>query len=552
MLKFAIYLFISFSFLDFGFAQDKEKLIVNQSLLLDAIREESIGNIEKSIQILEKLKLEPDSKAICNYYLSRIYRSLHRQDDALAAIEESVLTEPENKWYLVLKANIAEDIGRYTIVASVYHQLSALEPTTYSHFDNAALNYLKSENPEKALEILNLAQNKFGLLPPLAFKKARILTNLNKTLKAIELLDACLALFPNHHEILVELIALAREEKNQALTDKYITQLKKMDPSNSFFSEAQETETKQTGKNQLDLNSIFESSQYNLDEKIKVLFYQLDGFAKSGNKTAIEALLPYAHKLYLEAPQDPKTSALYGDLYFQLEDLFKAKEFYQISIKTGNVPYSVWDNLLFCLIHMDHWNTASRFSNLCMDFYPSQSFPLYVYLLSKFHLSEFDGIESSLKTLELMVEHNPSRKRDVSILKALVLERLAKYQEAEKVWDAALKEDPTKLVALNYQSYLARNLKPIDEIQIESILKDPNVSSSLKSYKIAEIYVFKKEYQKAKNYIEQGIHLMSSKHVDYFLLASKIYKELGVQEKELEYKLKAQELSDQNAGIQTK
>ena len=45
---------------------------------------------------------------------------------------------------------------------------------------------------------------------------------------------------------------------------------------------------------------------------------------------------------------------------------------------------------------------------------------------------------------------------------------------------------------------------------------------------------------------------MSSKHVDYFLLASKIYKELGVQEKELEYKLKAQELSDQNAGIQTK
>ena len=80
MLKFAIYLFISFSFFDFGFAQDKEKLIVNQSLLLDAIREESIGNIEKSIQILEKLKLEPDSKAICNYYLCLLYTSPSPRD----------------------------------------------------------------------------------------------------------------------------------------------------------------------------------------------------------------------------------------------------------------------------------------------------------------------------------------------------------------------------------------------------------------------------------------------------------------------------------------
>jgi len=154
-----------------AFSQKTTTQIELESKLIDAIKEEEIGNPEKAILILEKMRYEPDTKATVNYYLARLYEKSSRHEEALLAIQESVLADPGNKWFKVFKANLLEKTARYEQVANVFEELVKIEPQNYTFYDLAAINYLKAEKSEKALIILDQAQIKFGPMPPLVLKK---------------------------------------------------------------------------------------------------------------------------------------------------------------------------------------------------------------------------------------------------------------------------------------------------------------------------------------------------------------------------------------------
>ncbi|MBK7303650.1 MAG: hypothetical protein IPI90_10450 [Saprospiraceae bacterium] len=54
------------------------------------------------------MRYEPEIKATVNYYLARLYEQSSRHEEALLAIQESVLADQGNKWFKVFKANLLE------------------------------------------------------------------------------------------------------------------------------------------------------------------------------------------------------------------------------------------------------------------------------------------------------------------------------------------------------------------------------------------------------------------------------------------------------------
>ncbi|HEX5625690.1 MAG TPA: tetratricopeptide repeat protein [Saprospiraceae bacterium] len=326
-------------------AQEKEKMIVHQSTLIDALREEQTGNRTKAIGLLEKLKYEPEFKAVSLYYLARWYASDGKTSEAYQAITESVTTEPDNKWYLVFKANLAEEQGLYAETAETYRLLGKLEPEAYTHLDNTAFFYLKAGDPEKALDILNAAEQKFGLLPPLAIKKSYLLKQTGKEKKAIELLERCLAQYPNHTGLLEQLLQLSHEQKWNAGIEKYGGLLQQLDPGNTVllkYLRSNPANPESPGDN---LSGIISSESYAMDDKIKFMIQNMEGLMRKPDTAGLRALIPFALQLVTQAPHDPKPYALAGDLYYQLDDLFSARLQYIRSTEQGPVPYTVWDNL---------------------------------------------------------------------------------------------------------------------------------------------------------------------------------------------------------------
>lgn len=496
-------------------SQDVEKNLLNQGILIDALKEEQIGNRQKAIDLFIKLKYAPETKGVSNYYLARIYREQGKHDEAMSAIDESIAAEPSNKWYLTLKANLAEDYGQFVIIAQVYQKLSQLEPDNYTYYDNAALNYLKAEDFENALIVLNAAQLNFGLLPPIGIKKSKILVLQKKSKKALSLLEECLIKYPAHKELIEEIRTIALEENNTDLLNKYGSKSKSAD------SELQNQQSQQ------DLAMLINAKSVSLDEKIKAVIKTLSDYIKNSNTQGIQSLIPLTNDLIGQYPESPKTYALMADLYFQMDDLVHACRYYIKTISLGTVPYSVWENLLNCLISLKHWNALYYYSNACMDYYPAQSFPNYGQLLASLQLNKVDFAESDLKSLLLKTKNNPVKNTDALILAARLYKMNQNLVASDSAWQQALRTNYNELALLEYSLDLSNINSPVSDATLANLLKSSQVHPATKFYKIARIYFNRKDYTKARNYLEEALKYPIAKNKETYQLAASVYAALG-------------------------
>jgi tetratricopeptide (TPR) repeat protein len=510
------------------FAQGEEKFISNQTLLIDAIREEQIGKREKAIEILEKLKYEPEFKGVSNFYLAKFYRASGKMDEAFEAIDQSIFNEPDNTWYLIMKTNMTEEYARDLETAQTYEKLCTLEPDNFAHYDNAAYYYLKAEDYKKSLEILNKAEKVFGVMPVLAIKKSYLFTILKKNKNAIEVLQTASKQFPSNKELLIELVRSLSESNDAELSVKYAEKLKQLDPDNEELHQWLVTQTGKISEIQnTKERDILQIPDASLDDKIKYLFLKLNTYVNKDDKTGIQSLLQPAEQLRKQFSSDPRTIALIADIYFQTNDLLNAKRSYEQAIRDGQVPYAVWDNLLFCLIHLNHWKTAAIYSNQCMDLYPNQSFPHYVNILSKYKLNQLEDIQNELDQLELIVDHNEHKKTELLILKAKILSALKKEEASAETWKSALNTDRDFLASLEYCVFMASKGTVFSKELFEKAMNSQYIHESFKLDKAAEIYYLTKDYPKAKQYIESSISKGYCESTDTILLAARIYAALG-------------------------
>lgn len=506
-------LLISILFSGSVLCQEAEKNLQNQSTLIDALKEEQIGNRQKAIELFIKLKYAPETKGVSNYYLARIYREQGKHDEAMSAIEESILSEPQNKWYLILKANLAEDYGQFQIIAQVYQKLSQLEPDNYTYYDNAALNYLKAEELENALVVLNAAQLNFGILPPICIKKSKILVLQKKSKKALSILEECLEKYPGHSELIEEILTIAKDENNSILLNKYGPKI-----SNS------ENQHQQSNQDQ---NNLILDPNVSMDTKIKTIIQTLTDCIKNSNSQGIQALIPFTNELIKQDPENPKPFALMADLYFQLDDLMHACRYYTKTVALGAVPYSVWDNLLNCLMTLNHWNALFYYSNLCMEDYPAQSFPNYTKLLASSQLKKVDFSETELKSLLLKSKNNPLRNTNTLILAARLYKMNQMLAASDTAWQQALRSNFNELALMEYSLDQSAINGSVTDGTITSLLKSGQLNDAVKFFKIAKIYYNRKDFTKARTYLEEALKFPISKNKESYLLAASIYDALG-------------------------
>lgn len=498
-----------------AFSQEVEKNLQNQGILIDALKEEQIGNRQKAIDLFIKLKYAPETKGVSNYYLARIYREQGKHDEAMSAIDESIAAEPQNKWYLILKANLAEDYGQFQIIAEVYQKLSQLEPDNYTYYDNAALNYLKAEDFDKALIVLNASELHFGLLPPIGIKKSKILVLQKKSKKALSLLEECLIKYPGHLEIIEEIRTIALEENNTDILTKYGLKPKSADVDS------------QNQQAQQDLTNLINSNTVSLDEKIKSIIKTLTDYIKNSNTQGIQSLIPLTSELIKQYPESPKSYALMADLYFQMDDIVHACRYYTKTISLGTVPYSVWENLLNCIISLKHWNALYYYSNMCMEYYPAQSFPNYSQLLASLQLHKLDFSESDLKSLLIKAKNNPVRNTDALILAARLYKMNQMLVASDSAWQQALRSNYNELALLEYTLDQSVINGSISDATLATLVKSGQIHPATKFYKIAQIYFNRKDFAKARNYLEEALKFPVSKNKEMFQMAASIYEALG-------------------------
>ncbi len=507
-----------------------------ESQLLDATKYELIGNLDKALELLEKMRSIPETKATVYYKLARIYLSKSRLEDALNAILESTISDSTNKWTLIFEANLLESIGRYSESAKVYEQLARLEPNNYTMYDLAALNYTKAELTSNAIAVLDKAQTKFGLMPELCIKKAKLFVALKDTKKAIELLNASSKVYPKHIELLQNQYQIYQLLGNQNMMDATLEKIKILDPSTSILTPIKNNS--QAGY----LDKVLEEihSTKDLDALIKSLI----PFIQSADSNQLKKLIKISDELVQMYNNDVKVWALRGDLFFISEQFLESIRAYSNAVEIDNVPYSVWENYIVSMIKMNHWKSIKDKANTALDYYPNQAFLYYSLALSQLHLMETEEALIQLKQFELMIKSNSDRMNEAEILKASILEVQKKYSESEKIWNQLLSKTANDLAIIEYCFYVTKRSSNIPKDKLNMAFQNRNLSLSYLLSRKAAIFYQLKEKMIAKNDILKCLELPSGQNPENYELAYNILKDLGEVESSKLLLLKARELSD--------
>lgn len=511
------------------YAQENEKSITNQSLLIDALREEQINNHDKALEILEQLKYEQEFKDVCYYLIAKIYISQQKFEQALNAIDQSLSIDSKNKWYLVLKANITEQLGEYKITAETYLDLVSVEPNNYTFYDNTAYFYLKARMTAEALNMITKAESNFGLNPQIALKKSHILKAENQWLNAVDVLVSCLKIYPSHSELKEEIIKLHQEIPDETiqklLQEKYPEIFPA--PENSQINSINE------------LIELVSSSTTDLDTKIKKFVQVL---SKEENQEHYSSLIPVAENLLNQYPKDPKTSCLLADIYFLKDQYAEAVRYYKAAQNLGPVPFSIWSNLLYCLIELNRWQELLSSAELCLDYYPNQSI---VYLsLAKAHLEmgHFDLALRELDRLEPMTKYNKQKSLEYLRMKLLVLE--SNRKDATAVMQEADQLQSSNCLSLESLRIRCQNgIKPSADVLQSAKELCPDQDKS-KAFILSQVYWCTGNKDQAKYYIKMALDICNYQNPSVLKLGISIFTGLGDESTVSQLSLKLQQIEN--------
>ncbi len=489
----------------------------NEELLIDAIREQQIGNHARAIGILEKLRHEPQFSAAANFHLSKLYEKTGKYPEALDAIKQSIAADPTNKWYSVVEANLHESQANYCEAASAYERLCHLEANQYEFYENAALQYVKCQNLEKAAAVLNRAFKKFGYFPPLSLKRAWLHELQGNTKKMIEVLENARKEYPFHVELLPPLIEWYSKNGREAEAIPLLELLSEKDPSHPLVSQSI---THGAGaKDWSALEKEVKNVLLNLDQKILALVNHLH---TANSPEQINSLIPLSVHLTEAYPSEPKAWALLGDIYYKANDLPKAIDAYETAIDKGPVPFSLWKNILSALLIEAKTAKLERMAEKGLDFYPNQPFIYFSLAQAQYFNGKYDEALGNIEQLVLMTQNNPAQRAETLALQAKILQVRGQLSLASEVWSSIDmdKAGPhTKLEKMLFDMEKGQDVPFKEFLRMADLAQ---LSLEAKLAKLAEFCYLSKNYETAKNYIEQSLGIQPDRF-ETLLLAGKIY-----------------------------
>ena len=141
---------------------NEEKELKFQQYFFKALAEKSIRNFQKAIENLESCnQIIPNDVAVF-FEFSKNYFALHQIELAKEYIDRALIKDPENHWMLQHLVAVLQSSNSYTEATEIQIELVAQKPKNAQLKETLTRLYLRNNQPEKALEIVNLITEQNG------------------------------------------------------------------------------------------------------------------------------------------------------------------------------------------------------------------------------------------------------------------------------------------------------------------------------------------------------------------------------------------------------
>ncbi len=479
----------------------------NTVVFINALKEKTLGNDDKAIELFKKcLEIDQDDAA-SHYELSKLYNKKDNIKDALRHAEKAVEIDPENKWYRLSLSRLYRMDGQQQKSIEQLEELVAGTNNNVEYLLELATSYLFIGDDKKAIGVFNKIEEITGVNEQLSLRKKNIYLNKGEDEKAITEIEKLIEAYPKeskYYSILAETyMSLGMEEK---ALETY-KEILRIDPENPYIHISLSDYYRKKGKDEKayeELKRGFANPKLDIDTKVQILlaYYSVSELYNELKDQAFELA-----ELMIEAhPDNPKAYSIYGDLLYQQDEFESAREAFHKVVSLDSTIYAAWEQLLFVESELNNYESMYSESKLAIGIFPQQPMLYLFNALASIQMKNYEkAVETLKRGLNFVVDNNRMLEQFYSYLGDAYYQ-LHDYENSDEYYEKVLEINPlNSLVLNNYAYYLSlrdTNLIKAEKMAEKAVELDSTNSANLDTY--AWVLYKLGKYKLAKEWIEKA------------------------------------------------
>lgn len=463
------------------------------------------------------LEITPDNATI-HYKIAEVLSRTNRQDDLLKAslsIENALKLEKKNKYFYLLAANIYGSLTKFDKAAWAYETLLTEVKGSDEYLYELAAVYQYGNKFEDAIKTYNRAESILGINEVSSVQKMRLNIEQGKLKEGIVEGEKLINAFPGEERYVMAFSEILSQNGYRSDGIKY---LEKFTADNSDAGNAKMLlagmyrDNNQEEKARPLLLSLFENTSIEINSKVIILASYNTELSQNKAKNISDDgkekfVLSLFEKLQAQNTGNANVHIIGGDLYLATGKNREAIKQYLEAVKSGEVNFEVWQNLLFLETQLELFDDVIKHADQVLELFPNQSMLHYFHGFAHLRKRHYDEAIVSLEQSKKLSNSDPNFISDLNNFLGDAYNAIKSFEKSDKAYDEALALNPNNYSALNnYSYYLALRKTNLDKAEKMSTLlakNNPDNPTFLDTH--AWVLYTREKYKDARKAIERAI-----------------------------------------------
>lgn len=466
----------------------------------------------------KSLEVDNDNATV-HYKIAEVLSRSGRQDDMLKAslsIENALRLEENNKYFYLLAVNIYNTLARFDKAAQAYETMIHKVEGTEEYLYDLAVVYQYDKKPDEAIKTYNRAEAIFGVNEISSVQKLRLYLEAGKTQEAIAEGDKLMQAFPGEERYVMG-FAEVMSKNGQLPTaieflEKFLNEYEDAGNAKMLLAGFYR-DTQQEDKARKLLTDLFDDLSVELGSKVIVLgAYNAElNQGRLRNKTDPDKeayVMSLYDKLLKAYPGETDVYIIGGDLYLSTGKNAEAIRSYQQAIKTGDVSYEVWQNLLYLESQLNQFDNVIKHSDAALELFPNQGMLYYFNGYANLRKKNFNEATTALEQAKRVISGNNNLLSEINSMLGDAYNSTKQYDKSDKAYESALSIDPDNDIVLNNYSYFLalrkEYLDKAEKMSTQLIRNNPDNPVYLDTH--AWVLYTREKYREARKFMERAIN----------------------------------------------
>ena len=474
---------------------------------MDANKAKILGNSGEAIKLFrEALQIDPTSAA-SHYELARMYANESNYTTALNYAQEAYRLEPDNIWFAEFTAKLYSQLGKMDESIGIFREIIKAHPQEYDYYFSLGSVLSAQGKYDEALKIYSDLEKKIGPSEELALQRQMIYIDKGDYNAALLEIDKVIEDHPEEMRLYGMKAEILEQMGREKDAKKLYEEMLSLEPDNGLVLLSLHDIANKNGETVKARDYLLRacaSPELSIDVKVNILlnFLNSPNFEKDKNY-----ILSLAHAMEVAHPHEAKTYAVYGDIYYNLNELDSARVKFRKAVAIDPNRPPIWQQVLTIDSQLNDFEALLSESEEALEYFPLQ--PIFYLFNGIAHLQKKQAAEAidALNTgKNLVVENNRLLAQFYASLGDAYHEQ-KDHVKSDESYDMALKYDPKNVIVLNNYAYYL-SLRKINLDKAEAMSKKANdLSPDVASFQDTYGWVLytRENYQNALFWIEESL-----------------------------------------------